>query len=223
MMIVAFTGVKGSGKTTATGFLTELNSQFKEITLAKRLKDASSIALGVDRNAFDDPAVKEKELDMPVQLDEKNVKQIFDVFQVKPDYDKHIRPHIGMVFHTPRRIAQYVGTEVLRGFDENIHCEGAVLDVTENGLYVVTDMRFTGEYEFFKNRYSNSFHPFYIQNFLAEKKVDNHPSELQVFEVAKKCQKITNNGTLNDLREKITGLYQELLTNSSGTRRESNG
>jgi hypothetical protein len=211
MIFIAFTGVKGSGKTTASGFLKELVPDMQEVTLAKRLKDASSVVLGIPRDDFDNPAVKEKELATPVYLDEKNVAALFDFFKVTPDYDKHIRPHISKVLHSPRRVAQYVGTEVLRNFDEDIHCTGAVIDVTEGGIYVVTDMRFTGEYDFFKTRYGTNFYPYYIQNGLAEKKVDNHPSEMQVFEVAKKCVKLDNNGTLEDLRNRVSQVYQEVM------------
>ena len=211
MIIMAFTGVKGSGKTTASGFLKELCPKVTEITLAKRLKDAASLALNVDRNSMDDPKVKEKEMPEPVYLDEVNVRKIFDFFQVTPDYDKHIRPHIGKVLHTFRQVGQYVGTEILRNFDEDIHCKGACIDVKQDGIYVVTDMRFIGEYDYFKRNYTDSFHPFYIQNHLAEVKIDNHPSERQVLEVAKLCQKVTNNGTMDDLKRRISEIYNKTV------------
>lgn len=215
MIIMAFTGVKGSGKSTASSFLTEVNSDLREITLAKRLKDASSIALKIDRNSFDDPAVKEKELDTPVYLDDKKVKQIFDIFKLSPDFDTYIRPHIGVILHSPRRAAQYVGTEILRAYDEDIHCKGAVLDIEAGRSYVVTDLRFPGEYQFFKNRFGENFHPYYVQNIQAEKKIDNHPSERQVFEVAKLCPKLENNGTLEDFRIKVQNIYRSLTTSNN--------
>lgn len=223
MKIIAFTGVKGSGKSTASEFLKDLHPGLKEITLAKRLKDASSIALGVDRDSFDNPAIKEKEFETPIQLDEKNVAKIFEVFKVTPDYDAHIRPHIGKMLFSPRRVAQYVGTEILRSYNPDIHCEGAVLDIEADGVYVVTDMRFMGEYEFFSKRFSDSFYPYYISNMLAERKVDNHPSELQVFEVAKHCTKVTNNGTLEDFRGTMNALSAHVISESNSRKGTSNG
>lgn len=210
MIIFALTGVKGSGKTTASLMLKDLNPAFEEITLAKRLKDASASVFGVDRNSFDDPAVKEKELETPVYLDASNVKKIFDFYQITPDYDKHVRPHIGTVLHSPRRIAQYIGTEVLRNYNDDIHCMGATLGLKEDGIYVVTDMRFVSEYQYFEKKYTQSFYPYHVQNALAERKVDNHPSEMQVFEVAKFCTKLPNNGTLEDLRKKVTEIYSDV-------------
>lgn len=211
MIIFAFTGVKGSGKTTSSEILKDLQPLVQEITLAKRLKDASSAVFGIERTMFDNPRVKEKDLPSPVYLDDKNLKQIFDFYKVTANYDKHIRPHIGTVLETPRRVAQFIGTEVLRNYEEDIHCIGATLDMTEDGIYVVTDMRFVSEFTYFQKNFGTSFYPYYIQNALAERKVDNHPSEMQVFEVAKLCTKLTNNGTMEDLKKRITGLYNDVM------------
>lgn len=211
-IIIGLTGVKTSGKTTSFSILKELNPEIQEITLAKNLKDASAVALGVDRSLFDDPKTKEVDLEMPVNLDSKNVNAIFKYLKLENvDFDKHVRPHIGKILHTPRQIAQYVGTEVLRNYDEDIHCNLATRDLPDNGVFVVTDMRFQGEFNYFNERFPTTFYPVYVSNRVAELKIDDHPSEKQVLEVAKRCERVDNNGSLQDLKFNLTKFYNEIM------------
>lgn len=203
--IIGLTGVKGSGKTTCFNAIKKVYPEAREIMLAGRLKNACSEVFGIPRNHFDDPAVKEKELEKLVVLDEKNTAALIHFFGEQPDFDKHIRPHLNKVLHSPRQIAQYVGTEVLRRVDELIHCKGAVLDLPHEGVFVVTDIRFWNEYDFFDNNEEVRFFPFYISNYAAEAVAskDSHASEKYVLEIAKKCQKIDNNGSLPEFEGRV--------------------
>jgi hypothetical protein len=213
MMVIAFTGVKGAGKTTASNFLKEAIPELREVILADALKNASAMVFKIARNSFDDPKTKEKEFIMPIYLDERAVSSIFRCFNIEPNYDLHVRPHIGTVLHSPRRVAQYVGTEILRNYDSDIHCKTADLNIGSDGTFVITDMRFPSEYDYFHGKYGQNFYPYYINNFMAESYVDNHPSEKGVLEVAKHCLKIDNNGTLEDFRTKILKLSEDLMKN----------
>jgi len=203
--IIGLTGAKGSGKTTTFGIIQAEFPTVQEITLANRLKNASAEVFGIPRSHFDDPAVKEKEMAQPVVLDEKNVRALIEFFGEQADFEKHIRPHMKKVLHTPRQVAQYVGTEVLRNVDEQIHCKGSVLGLPETGIFVVTDMRFWNEFDFFNDNPNVDFHPLYISNNHAEAKAagDNHPSERYVLEIAKKCKRIDNNGSFQALTDQI--------------------
>ena len=202
--IIALTGVKTSGKSTAFNFVKEAYPEVREIQLAKRLKDACSDVLGIERDAFDNPAKKEVALETPVYLDQAKVESLIRYFGFEPDYDKHVRAHVGTVLETPRRAAQYVGTEILRAVDPDVHCKGSVLGLPEDGLFVVTDMRFLNEYDFFAKNYKFEFFPFYIQSDRAEfNATDMHPSERQVLEVAKLCKKLPNNGSMEDLKAMV--------------------
>lgn len=203
--IIGLTGAKGGGKTTSFGIIQAEFPTVQEITLANRLKNASAEVLGILRSHFDDPAVKEKEMATPVTLNEENVTKIIEFFDYKADFELHVRPHMNKVLHTPRQVAQYVGTEILRNVDEQIHCKGAVLGLPEDGIFVVTDMRFWNEFNFFNDNPDVDFYPLYISNNHAEAKAagDNHPSERYVLEIAKRCQRIDNNGSLAALQEQL--------------------
>ncbi len=210
--ILGLTGSKGAGKTTAFGIIKEFRPEVLEITLANKLKNASAEVFGIPRADFDNPAVKEKELDTPVTFDAENVTALIEFFKITPDFDKHVRQHIGKVLLTPREIAQYVGTEVLRNVNEDIHCLGATQDLPENGLFCITDLRFWSEFFYFKNNQEISFVPVYISNRAAEAKaaLDSHVSEKYVLEIAKKCVRVDNNGSLLELRRQLEGLVKEL-------------
>jgi hypothetical protein len=203
--ILAFTGVKFSGKTTAFNIIKEEIPGVIEIQLAKKLKDECAKVFKIDRPLFDDPNLKEVALDTPVYLDRENITEIIEAYGMKAEYDKHVRPHVGLVLESPRRVAQYIGTEVLRAVSSDIHCIGATMGLPENGVFVVTDMRFPNEYEYFKKNYSESFFPFYVQNNQAEHNgaKDMHPSERMVLETAKNCKPISNNDSMMEFRARV--------------------
>lgn len=211
--IIGLTGLKTSGKTTAFNAIKDVYPEIVEIQLAKKLKDVCAEFLGVDRVLFDDPARKEVKLEEPVYLEGPYIEAMIKSYGFVPDYDKHVRPHVGTVLESPRRIAQYVGTEVLRNVDDQIHCKGAVMDLPEEGLFVLTDMRFPNEYDFFANHYECNFYPYYIQSYRAEAAGagDMHPSERMVLETAKNCTAISNNASQLEFEYKVADLTRNLL------------
>jgi hypothetical protein len=119
---------------------------------------------------------------------------------------------VGKVLHSPRQIAQYVGTEVLRTYEPDIHCLAAANAVTKR-VGVVTDMRFPNEYSFFKERYPK-FYPVYIENMAAEiaASKDTHPSEAYLKELAKKAPfKISNNSSLAEFQKLVKEVVGKIL------------
>lgn len=211
--ILAFTGVKFSGKTTAFNVIRDEVPGVIEIQLAKKLKDECARSFKIERDLFDDPKLKEVALEMPIYLDADNVSEVIRAYGIEPNYDLHVRPHIGMVLESPRRVAQYIGTEVLRNVSEDIHCIGATMNLPESGVFVVTDMRFPNEFNFFKTNYSENFYPFYVQNKQAEMNAmkDAHPSERQVLETAKSCKPVPNNGTMTEFRALVLNEIRGVL------------
>lgn len=202
--IVALTGVKTSGKTTAFNFIKEAYPDVIEIQIARKLKDECARVFGVDRALFDDPARKEVELDTPIYLNKKNLEEVIAAYGKVSDYDLHVRPHVGIVLESPRRLAQYIGTEVLRNVDVDIHCIGATMNLPDDGFFVVTDMRFLSEFDYFKNNFTAEFFPYYVQSNRAEETAtDPHPSEREVREVAKKCKPVPNNGSMSEFRLRV--------------------
>lgn len=192
-IIIGLVGAKGAGKTTAFNIIKALRPDAVELTLAKPLKLACAATFGIPFDSFELPALKEKTLSSPVFLTKEAVEKIFKLYDLTPDYDKYVRPHIGKILNTPREIAQYVGTEVLRNFEHGIHCRKCIED--DNwGYGVVTDIRFPNELEYFQ-RATPLFFPVYIKNTAAENAAssDTHESERHLPDLAKKAIAIVEN------------------------------
>ncbi len=108
---------------------------------------------------------------------------------------------VDTMLESPRRIAQVIGTEILRATgDEDIHCKNMPLN--ESGVTIVSDIRFPNEFNYFNKLEGTLFIPIYIQRDEAEQYVteDSHPSEKCVFEFAHKCISLHNNSDLHDLK-----------------------
>lgn len=214
-IVFGLIGAKGAGKTTAFNAISKV-LDVQEITLASKLKDVSAKVFQIDRNWFDSHNFKEKDLEDPVYLDSFKIKALFEEYALTPDFDKHVRPHIGKVLLSPRQIAQYVGTEVLRNYMEDIHCFAAAAQV-HKAIGVVTDMRFPNEYEYFAKNYP-SFHPIYIQNIGAEIKAsrDTHASEAHLKDLARKASvTIQNNGSISEFETAIHACIIKIMDKRS--------
>lgn len=208
-VVFGITGVKTSGKSTVSEMIRSCVAGAKESALADKLKNVSAEAFDIPRDHFDDQSIKEvpfitgpkfltKEIIDHILL-EFNITiseiQLNDVFQ-KLRY---------ITLETPRRIAQIVGTELLREFGgEDIHCDN--VKIYDEGITIISDIRFPNEFNYFNNKDDVKFIPLYIQRDMAEKEVDmekSHPSETLVFTFCKKCVKIDNNGTLEKTFDQV--------------------
>lgn len=217
MKVIGLIGAKAAGKTTAAKIMRDLGLHIIEITLADKLKNVCAEVFEVPRDWFDFHNFKEKELEVPRYLTREILIQIFTSYDLltNPDFSKYLRPHIGKVLFTPRQIAQYVGTEVLRSVDPDIHCTSAVkaaagTTYTEESISVITDMRFPNEFEFFKK--SDEFYPIYIKNTAAEgvSGGDAHASEAHLKTLALKANKVENESSLEIFKKNLQNLLINL-------------
>lgn len=208
--IIGLAGVKTSGKSTAANMIKELVEGAQEAALADKLKNTCAEVFEVPREYFDRQDLKEVPFeDGPKTLTNTKIGAILESFGVvmtRREIDSTYEC-IGMELETPRKIAQIVGTEVLRAAgDEDIHCKNVKLT---DGVTVISDLRFPNEFNYFEEMSSIDnqfmFVPLYIQRDEAEQYVteDSHPSEKCVFEFSGKCEKINNNGSLEDTRKQI--------------------
>ena len=140
--IVAFAGSKGSGKTTAFLALKNNLENIHESMLANKLKKSVCEVYGFDFSKLDDITYKENQLDIPIELTRDSLIKVADHFGLDYSYDTHLRKHTGYTCDTLRHLLQYVGTEVLRGINNDIHIKSVVKDFPKEGLIVITDLRF---------------------------------------------------------------------------------
>lgn len=209
--IVAFCGAKYSGKSTsATIFKEHYTGPTEELAFAGHLKNTCSKVFNIDMKYFLDPALKEVELESYINLTRENVEQVLKEFYIdKFDYNLHIRSHVGEVFDTPRRLLQYVGTEVLHPLDPLIHVKVTLRNKNPDKLSIITDLRFVQEFVHMKSQ--DGFLPVYVHNLSAEARAlgDTHASEKQVLLFKDECLKLDNNHDLPALTKGIQDLIKE--------------
>lgn len=211
--IIAFAGAKESGKSTSAELFKSLvTTATKEIAFAGHLKVVCSEVFNIEMKYFLDTRLKESELDNYVNLTRESIVSIFEKFEIeKYDYDSHIRKHVGQVFDTPRKLLQYVGTELLHPLDKLIHINFALKKVDQDAITLVTDLRFPQEFEALYGR--EDFVPVHVHNVKAElaAEADSHASEKGWQKFKDRCYVLDNNGNIAQLTENIKTLIREKL------------
>lgn len=206
--LVAFCGAKESGKSTsATFFKDMIKSLTEERAFAGHLKVVCSKVFNIGMEYFLDPKLKEVELETYVILTRENIEKVLELFEIATyDYDKHVRPHVGQVFDTPRKVLQYVGTEILHPVDPLIHVNYALKKVNPDVVTLITDLRFPQEFDALYGR--EDFLPVYVHNIEAEARAasDSHPSERGWQKFKDKCIKLDNNESIEDLKRNLKEL-----------------
>lgn len=215
--IVAFCGAKFSGKSTsATIFQEMVGAQTEEIAIAGHLKEVCARVFNIPYDDFIDSKKKELELEEYIVLEGEKLAQVLREFDVQTvSYDKHIRSHVGVVIRTPRKLLQYIGTEVLHPIDPLIHVKKALAKKNPNKLTLITDLRFAAEFEYFVQTASDAipFAPVYVKNTAAEVQADadGHASEMQYKLFVNKCRKVDNEAkNVASLRLEIASLIGDL-------------
>jgi hypothetical protein len=145
MKVIGLTGFAKSGKSTAATILREMGGY--EIAFAKHLKDVCSFVFGVPREHFDDQAFKEQPLSFTRIITGNDIERILNYFEVPARFiPESVMKHVGVQMNTPRYIAQYVGTEVLRSIESDIHINMAFkLAPKDAPFFICSDMRFMNE------------------------------------------------------------------------------
>lgn len=212
--VIAFCGSKGAGKSTsATSFRDLAPFETEELALAGHLKDVCAPIFKLDIDSFMDPARKEVELETYIVLSPENVEAVLKAFYVENvDYNTQVRPHVGRVITTPRKLLQYIGTEVLHPIDPLIHTKIALRNKNPHKLTIITDLRFVNEFEYLNTTLGDQFLPVYVRNVPAESaaSVDAHPSERQLDLFKNKCQLIENDSSLTQLKVKLFDLMLQV-------------
>lgn len=204
MKVIGLTGFAKSGKSTAAEILKQMGGQ--EVAFAKHLKDVCAVVFDINRRHFDDQSFKEVRFAQPVVLWPKNVCDILDYFEVaKRFYPEAMLKHKMVKLTSPRHVAQYVGTELLRSIDENIHIKMAfkLNEGKKDGFLVCSDVRFENELKAVKDAQGVVFG---ISREAAQPAdlVNLHPSEKEIPDLIKLSTIVVRNeSSIEDFQSSI--------------------
>ena len=217
-LIIGLAGVKTSGKSTVANVIKDMAPNAVESALADKLKNTCAEVFNLERNQFDAQELKEVPFLALKTLTRENIESVLTSFGVQmsdTEFDEKYSGIIGLELDTPRRIAQIVGTEILRATgNPDIHCDNVN---TDGDIVIISDLRFPNEFEYFKRLSQTSldveFVPLYIQRDTAEIVVDenSHPSEKSVFLFRDGCIKVDNNGTIEDTSVRVRSLLFDYI------------
>lgn len=203
MKIIGLTGFAKSGKSTAAEILKKMGGQ--EVAFAKHLKDVCALALNIPRSHLDDQSVKEVPFERPKILSEDAIGYILDLFEVPVRHQPAaMLAHKGVSLTTPRHVAQYVGTEILRSIDSNIHIKMAFkLNEGNEGLLICSDVRFQNELEAVQNQ-GGTVLGISRKAATPTDLINLHPSEKEIPNLIRQSDVIINNeGTLADFQNLV--------------------
>jgi len=215
MKVIGLTGFAKSGKSTAAEILKGLGGE--EVAFAKHLKDVISAVLDIPRNHLDDQNFKEILFKKPIVLTKEDIIDILAMFEVPDRFvPAAILAHQGVELQSPRHAAQYIGTEVLRAIDQNIHINMAfkLSSASKAPFFICSDMRFDNELNAVKDNKGLSIGisrkkatPSNLENL--------HPSEKEIPTLISQCDlAVENEGTIEELQNAVRKAALDFLTYS---------
>jgi energy-coupling factor transporter ATP-binding protein EcfA2 len=199
MKIIAIIGQRGSGKSFLCKRLMEVLPNSTKMSFADGLKLLAQAHYSVTRETMD--SLTFKETPYPTILNPIDVTSCQQIFGVTiPER------HLYTDFTSPRHFMQYVGTEILRNIDPDIHIKRMVKEISnsKSDFVLIDDCRFQNEFNLlsgydFVSAYLE--HPNPIQN-----QGSLHPSESYTPQLVSQCRV---QGTRSDLFNKIMEALNE--------------
>lgn len=156
-MIIAFTGKKGTGKTTAASIL--IDKGFSLVSFAEPLKSLTASFFKLDKELLLDPNTKNKDIfsiDLNIEVLSNLYTEAMLSFKleeqpIRANFENFIKEHkhgLGTVT-SPRQLLQVLGTEFFRALDTDFWLKASNLKRGAN--VVIDDLRFENEYKYVKN------------------------------------------------------------------------
>lgn len=204
MKVIGLTGFAKSGKSTAAEILKSLGGE--EVAFAKHLKDVCAAVLDIPRNHFDDQNFKEILFKKAIVLTKEDIIDILAMFEVPDRFvPSAILAHQGVELQSPRHVAQYVGTEILRTIDQNIHINMAfkMAAASSAPFLICSDMRFDNELKAVAQ--NNGLSIGISRKKATPSNLENlHPSEKEIPTLISQCDlAVENEGTIEDLQNSV--------------------
>lgn len=219
-IVIGLVGPKTCGKSTVTNILSEFY-RIEESALADKLKNVCAEVFHLKRIQFDSQELKELEFEESKQLTSEKIVKILELFGINANsyrdpvlmqtYLDSFKGITNRLLGSPREVAQIVGTEILRSIDKDVHCK--TVNISDKHFTVVSDVRFSNEFDYFSNLSGVTFIPIYIQRDVAEGLItpNSHSSETDFMNFRQKCFKVDNNGSLKDTERQVKQIVDKVL------------
>jgi len=220
---IGLSGFKRSGKTTVKEVIEKylkenLGLVVQEIMMADHLKNVCAILCETPRFHMDDQAYKEVLFDKPIVITSDFLTSLLTSFEILTFENLHtLSKHRGVELESPRHALQYIGTNVLREIDPDIHLKIALKQAKDHDAVIFTDCRFKNESDGVRGLESSGFTVIqaWVDRPVVTKEThalyergELHFSEAAMFEFSATLPEIRNDGSLEDLKKRT---YQTLI------------
>jgi len=204
VMIISFSGRKGSGKTLLAQEL--VRRGFKKLSFADRLKEIISELFNFNLSDLSDPLKKEEKFLTSIKWTPECLEKLATMIGVS---SLKFEPR---EFWSIRDILQFIGTDIIRNINENFHVQELEkkLSCNDNDNYVFDDVRFKNELELLRKYNAVPF--FIIRPYYRE--YSNHQSEIDLQRFDFK-HIILNDGSAHKLLRKTNMMLDSLLADSN--------
>jgi dephospho-CoA kinase len=216
-MIIGINGRINSGKDTVGNLIKDINCEnnWEIKKFARKLKETASLLTGIPVEKFEDQEFKKTFLDAHWNK---------EIFENKTSLDKDNKAYNKSIIKpmTVRELLQILGTDALRN---NLHpdtwvnalmcyyipysVKGSDYEEYESN-WIITDMRFPNEMQAVKANGGITIRV--VRPSDKEISLDLHPSETSLDD-AKFDYEIVNDGTMEDLKEKVEGIILHINLN----------
>ncbi len=186
--------------------LSKLSEHFevKKVGLADTLKEIVGHVFNIEKPHFENQDLKEIPFKHNLSVDAEQLYTIFTLYAfLTKQLDFQFQPTSNYILNheikTPRHLLQFIGTDVLRHAQENIHLKAAQSRFRQDRVNVITDCRFINEVKWVQSLGGKVI---YINRPSSEKAAyeATHPSERGVPELRQYCDYVLpNTGTIEEL------------------------
>lgn len=167
-MVISLSGRQGSGKTLLANEVVKRG--FSKMSFADKLRELVSEIYNIPIDFLIDPIIKNKNLEKPLVWNKKYT----SILEKMVGFDG--LNHENKLLHSYREAMQFIGTGVLRAFDNDFHVKETDKRISSKDNFVFDDVRFINELNLLKSK--NAFCIYIVRpyNF----KYSNHISEVQL-------------------------------------------
>lgn len=212
--VLGLYGPAGSGKDTIGDYLVSHHGWSGKLSFAGNLKEMCKAVFDLtDYDVYDQDG-KMRLFRNPLEFSQTHLNGI--MIWMSKTHRHHQVPHralktvksrIGTRFDNPRRVLQFVGTEVCRELISTYHVDVVVSQVNKSpeSKFVITDVRFPNEGNIIVDTMGGVVAKVIRQDNAAAQNIDRtHASETSMFEWGKFAD------TINNDREGLDALYEEI-------------
>jgi len=147
-MIIGLSGKALVGKDTVADYLLDRYGWNRKVSFAHNLKTSCSILFGLTWEQVSTQDGKKTPLDKPVVVTEHEIRSVIEWMRKTHTVnlnDKDYSHLLGVELETPRDILQFVGTDIMRYYVDDYHCEVVFKKLDTQDKVVITDVRFPNE------------------------------------------------------------------------------